>query len=56
MFPSVHFLQKISSEQIIKYLKNKIPNEQIPKKIKQVSKFPRLGNNKIDKQSIINSF
>ena len=48
--------KKISSEQIIKYLKNKIPNEQIPKKIKQVSKFPRLGNNKIDKQSIINSF
>jgi len=48
--------KKISSEQIVKYLKNKIPNEQIPKKIKQVTKFPRLGNNKIDKQSIINTF
>ena len=48
--------RKIKDDQITKYLKKKLSTEQIPKKIFQIKKFPRLGNNKIDKQSVINKF
>ena len=48
--------RKIKEDRITKYLKKKLPTEQIPKKILQIKKFPRLGNNKIDKQSVINRF
>ena len=48
--------KKIKNDKIIKYLKKKIPSEQIPKKIIQIKKFPRLGNNKIDKLMVINTY
>ena len=51
-----HQKKKIQNDKIIEYLKKKIPSEQIPKKIIQIKKFPRLGNNKIDKLMVINTY
>lgn len=48
--------RKINSAKINDYLKSKIPNNHLPKKYFQLSKFQRLGNNKIDKQFIINNY
>ena len=48
--------KKIYPNQINDYLKNKIPSSHLPKKYFQLAKFPRLGNNKIDKQYIINKY
>jgi len=47
---------KISKNKIYEYLSNKLSSNQIPKKFKSFKSFPRLGNNKIDKISIINNF
>ena len=46
----------ISIKKILEYLKKKVSKEQIPRKIYRVKEFPRLGNKKIDKLSIINTF
>ena len=48
--------KKIQTDKIISHLKKKIPSEQIPKKIIQIKNFPRLGNNKIDKFMVINTY
>ena len=46
----------ISKIKIIDYLNKNLISNQIPKKLKSFKTFPRLGNNKIDKIKIINSF
>jgi len=47
---------KISQIKFISYLKKHLISNQTPKKFKSFKTFPRLGNNKIDKIKIINSF
>ncbi len=48
--------KKIHFGKINDYLKTKVPNSHLPKKYFELKKFPRLGNNKIDKQFIINNY
>lgn len=47
---------KISQIKFIDYLNKRLTSNQIPKKFRSFKVFPRLGNNKIDKIKIINTF
>lgn len=48
--------KNVSQNKIIDLLNKNLVSNQIPKKFKSFRKFPRLGNNKIDKIKIINTF
>jgi len=56
--PYCAYIPKINIPQIkiIDYLNKRLNSNQIPKKFKSFKIFPRLGNNKIDKIKIINTF
>ena len=48
--------KNVSQNKIVDFLNKNLVSSQIPKKFKYFRKFPRLGNNKIDKIKIINTF
>lgn len=48
--------KSVSQNKIVDFLNRNLISYQIPKKFKYFKKFPRLGNNKIDKIKIINNF